>query len=178
MSNKEMSAGTAAQKSDAAEVTTSSQTIANALVVGSPSRIIKFRAWDGKEIILPEYADKEDFHLFADGTIVETHEYGYERHELTSSRDKNWVVMQFTGRSDAEINGTDVFEGDIIENCDTKELQIVYWNEKEAAWFCQYIDDKKRTVSLADSLGNLNKVVGNIFSNPEMLSGELLECVQ
>lgn len=79
------------------------------------------------------------------------------------------VVMQFTGKEDADINGTEVYEGDIIENCDTKALQIVYWNEDEAAWYCRYVEDEKRIVSLSDSLGNLNKVVGNIFENANLL---------
>ena len=79
------------------------------------------------------------------------------------------TVGQFTGREDAYINGTEVYDGDIIENCDTKALQIVYWNEDEAAWYCRYVEDEKRIVSLSDSLGNLNKVVGNIIENPELL---------
>ena len=30
-------------------------------------REIKFRAWDGKQMYLPEYTDREDFHIEADG---------------------------------------------------------------------------------------------------------------
>ena len=82
---------------------------------------------------------------------------------------KSETVGQFTGREDAYINGTEVYEGDIIENCDTQALQIVYWNEDEAAWYCRYVEDEKRIVSLSDSLGNLNKVVGNIHENKELL---------
>ena len=77
---------------------------------------------------------------------------------------------QFTGREDGEINGTPVYDGDIIKNCDIKELQIVYWNNSECAWYCRYIYDKNRIVSLADSLGNLNKVIGNIHENSELLN--------
>lgn len=62
-----------------------------------------------------------------------------------------------------------MFEDDIIENCDTKELQVVYWNEDEAAWYCRYVNDESRIVSLSDSLGNLNKVIGNIYENANLL---------
>jgi len=75
-------------------------------------------------------------------------------------------VGQFTGREDAQINGNEVWESDIIENCDTKELQVVYWNEDEASWYCRYVNDESRIVSLADSLGNLNKKIGNIYESP------------
>jgi hypothetical protein len=73
------------------------------------------------------------------------------------------IIMQYTGSNVAGINGTEVFEGDIIENCNTKELQEVYWNEDKSAWWCSYIDQKGRIVSLNESLGNLNEVVGNIY---------------
>lgn len=79
------------------------------------------------------------------------------------------TVGQFTGAFDAQINGEMVFKDDIIENCDTNELQIVYWNEDKLAWYCKYLYNFNRIVSLADSLGNLNKKVGNIHDNPELI---------
>ena len=70
------------------------------------------------------------------------------------------TVGQFTGLNDTDLNNA--FDGSIIENCDTKALQVVYWNEDKAAWYCRYLEDEKRIVSLSDSIGNLNKVIGNI----------------
>jgi len=96
----------------------------------------------------------------------------YITHNGNTTHEDSFVfpetIGQFTGREDAEINGKQVYEGDIIENCDTKALQIVYWNNDESAWHCKY-HGENRTVSLADSLGNLNKVIGNIFETPALL---------
>lgn len=79
------------------------------------------------------------------------------------------TIGQFTGASDAEINGREVFDGDIIQNCDTRRLQEVYYDEDRFAWYCRYLYDKQQIVSLRESLGNLNKVLGNIHDNPELL---------
>ena len=105
-----------------------------------------------------------NFRAFDDGlmfTMPISTNYGISRFFGILSDDA--IIMQYTGSDDAEINGTEVFEGDIIENCDTKDLQEVYWNEDKAAWWCNYINQKGRIVSLNESLGNLNKVVGNIY---------------
>ena len=79
------------------------------------------------------------------------------------------TIGQFTGLTDSDIDGSLVFEGDVIENCDTKQLQVVFWHEEKAAWYCRYIIDSDRIVSLANSIGNLNKVIGNIHDSPELL---------
>ena len=77
--------------------------------------------------------------------------------------------MQYTGLNDSGINGNEVWEGDIIENCDTKDLQLVYWDEDKAAWYCRYFNDETHVVSLRESIGNLNKVIGNIYQNADLL---------
>ena len=132
-----------------------SQPNANTNVVGSllGQREIKFRLW------LPS------IRKMTHSLSIKDWANGYE--QITISDDCIW--MQYTGREDAQINGNEVYEYDIIENCDTKDLQVVYWNEDESAWYCRYVNDEKRIVSLADSLGNLNKKVGNFFENPELL---------
>jgi uncharacterized phage protein (TIGR01671 family) len=129
-----------------------------------------FRAWDGKKM----YTWKESgLGIFEFNSCKR--EVRQDGGITLNCYVKNWkddglILMQNTGREDAEINGIEVWESDIIENCDTKELQVVYWNEDKAAWYCRYISDESRIVSLADSLGNLNKVIGNIYENPELIS--------
>lgn len=87
--------------------------------------------------------------------------------QIWVSEEENKEVMQFTGSLD--LNEKEIYDNDIIENCDTKELQVVFWNQEKAAWYCRYLNDKDRIVSLCDSLANLNKKIGDVYSNPELL---------
>jgi hypothetical protein len=169
----ELSAETEADSNSTAQNQQVSQPNANTNVVGS--REIKFRAWDYfNDVMIYDSDDETDFKFYNGKSLVK---YVTEQHAVENGIDIDrpiWnqvdgPVMQFTGREDAQINGNEVYECDIIENCDTKELQIVYWNEDKAAWYCRYVYDENRIVSLADSLGNLNKKVGNIFENHELL---------
>ena len=45
----------------------------------------------------------------------------------------NESIEQFTGLQDAEINGKDIYDGDIIQNCDTNDYQVVYWNYEQSS---------------------------------------------
>lgn len=136
------------------------------------SRIIKFRTWDGSKMYLPEYCDKETFHLLADGTIVETHEHGYERHELTSAREDNWKVMQFTGMKDR--NNNEIYECDIVK-CSYGKATIIF---NAGCFMLEWIDDKEAMMELIFSRDGKNtrrhesdllEMIGNIYENPELL---------
>ena len=140
-------------------------------------REIKFRAWDGdkKEMILPEYAGKEDFHIQADGQIVETHEYGYERHELTSKRPNSWVLMQYTGLKDK--NGKEIYEGDILQDTLTKMQYVVKFGFcKKYAFNGWYVENEYHnyvTTINGDYDTNTNsqiEVIGNIYENENLLT--------
>lgn len=78
------------------------------------------------------------------------------------------TLGQFTGLTD--VTNKDIWEGDIIKNVDTEELQVVFWNNEKAAWYCRYMGDANSIVSLHDSIGNLNEKIGNIHDNPELLT--------
>lgn len=122
---------------------------------------------------LPEYSDKEDFHLLPDGTIVHTYEYGYERHELTCRRDDNWVVMQFTGLLDE--NGVEIYEGDIIsytvpgyESDDDPNIPHVPLDYVEPVEW-QIDGFALDGIPLNVGLDFGGEVIGNIHQNPELL---------
>jgi uncharacterized phage protein (TIGR01671 family) len=134
------------------------------------NRIIKFRAWDGKKMYLPEYSDKEDFHILADGNIVFTREYGYERHELTQSRGIGWVLMQFTGLQDKAQK--DIYDLDIVRFAD-KYNYIVKWDD--GRWVCDHVIERwGRWGNLHRAFEHdLNqydfKVIGNLYENPDLI---------
>lgn len=115
------------------------------------------------------------FRAFDDGKMLSmTTSTNYGISSLFGFLRDDAIIMQYTGREDAPINGKEVWEGDIIENCDTKLLQVVYWHEEKAAWYCRYVDDENRIISLCESLGNLNKVVGNIYENTSLIGYEVV----
>lgn len=127
------------------------------------NREIKFKCWNGTKML-----EGWEFHVSGEGMPYECwadNGAGGDSEPLPNN-----ILMQYTGLKDAHINGEEIYDCDIIENCDTKELQVVYWNEDKAAWYCRYVCDYKRIVSLSDSIGNLNKKVGNIYETPELLT--------
>lgn len=71
-------------------------------------------------------------------------------------------ICQFTGLKD--INGTDIYEGDIIGN--HKRIGVVCWNEKNFRYWVE-TTDKLNDWFLPDSK---YKVLGNIHENPELLT--------
>lgn len=131
-------------------------------------REIKFRAWNGKRMALPEYSDDEDFYITPEGEVKYITEVGCERHRHSFSR-QGWVLMQYTGLKDR--NGKEIYEGDIIQG--DFPLLIVGFNTKTAAfgaskscvfdagnmyWFNNDID------ILRDEW----KVIGNIYEHPHL----------
>jgi len=148
-------------------------------------REIKFRAWDGdkKEMHLPEYTDPQNFHIYADGKIVFTEEYGYERHELTYGRPESWILMQFTGFHDK--NKKDIYEGDIINfiNVDGNSINTIckfgiarreiFENVVDIMGFYFELPDGRKTFPIVNNYAGkhdleLFEVIGNIYQNPEL----------
>lgn len=108
----------------------------------------------------------DGFMKHKDGTIIIITSHSEELFE--TSPIENNTLCEFTGMQDN--NGTrsvDVFGGDILYNSDRQEHQEVIYNEDEARWGVRYSHGEQR--NLADAIGNLNTVVGNIHENPELL---------
>lgn len=124
-------------------------------------REIKFRAWDGGKMRLPEYSDDEDFLITSSGEIKYLHEVGYERHNFVDYRKDNWVLMQYTGLKDK--NGKEIYEGDILEH-NLWGKTVIVWEHAMFRGQGGEID-----VTLADHQLQRSRIIGNIYENPELL---------
>lgn len=103
---------------------------------------LKFRAWDGADMIYFDLAlcNKESTAWF-DNTVWRN------------------PVMQFTGLTD--VNGVDIYEGDVIED-EEHFYSVVVWNEKCLSWFAD-------GEHLGDYDSSMIKVIGNIHQHPHLL---------
>lgn len=102
-------------------------------------RELKFRAWDGEQMVSPEYIDRRGIAHWKENSIPTT-------------SDK---VMQYTGLKDK--NGKEIYEGDINQD---KGLMI-WW---VCSYWWEYPNGDRHEVD-----GSENKwatVIGNIFETP------------
>lgn len=129
-------------------------------------RNIKFRAWNGHEMIMPRDKSYYQHYMSFCGCIIQKSSEGME---CFGGGDRWRVVgdlslMQFTGLTD--INGVEIYEGDIC---------IWYINNLERIGEVYYHDQsfEMRSPSMGyigwDANRGEIKVVGNIHQNPELL---------
>lgn len=110
-------------------------------------REIKFRVWDGEDMISPDYIARDGVAHWKENSIP------------TSSND----LMQYTGLKDK--NGVEIYEGDIIRHH--------YWSgnytNRAVEWFDSRASDDAGTdmVGFQDFGGE--EIIGNIHENPELL---------
>lgn len=141
------------------------------------SREIKFRVWDrdDKKMIYHSEVGKKTYAITLWGN---TFSYSQGMAPFTHWVEPHIDLMQFTGLKDK--NGKEIYEGDIVRGYaygpssqgspKIEEIGIVEWREK---W-----DDEWQTVYGGWGFGKVEypnsdkdgiEVIGNIYSNPELL---------
>lgn len=119
------------------------------------SKEIKFRAWDGEDMYIPEIQENEQGENINDW--------------FTSFR--NVTLMQYTGLKDK--NGKEIYEGDVVEylergmkNC--VGIGQVTWNKD--GWNVEgFYDGSQDEPGRAFSENAQLEIIGNVWENPELI---------
>lgn len=104
-------------------------------------REIKFRAWDGENMI-----DEFSVQSNGDGCL-----YGGEIEE--------YPIMQYTGIKDCK--GTEIYEGDV-----NQDFGFVFWNADEASFCWKFPPGEVQQMGEEDKWCS---IIGNIFESPELI---------
>ena len=113
-------------------------------------REIKFRAWDlNNRKMYDSYIVDENGSFCVDGDFTNNCE---------CSEEDRVIQMQFTGLKDKK--GKEIYEGDIIE-------QIFYGDEISKIMLV--VEDIRNLESIRCGSSKENKIIGNIYENPEFV---------
>ncbi len=114
-------------------------------------REIKFRAWDGNEMVYDWFA--------IDRSTLDTM-VPFQRHNVAKE------VMQYTGLKDK--NGKEIYEGDILMNrfSPGREERLVLTHD------IFFIIHRLRTLQheRKNDLNQTLEIIGNVYESPELLS--------
>lgn len=122
---------------------------------------IKFRAWDYKEIIMPE-----DLYIIIDGEEKEVSKVVLNNNGMYSNELMNYELMQYTGLKDK--NEKEIYEGDIVKiqtvkvNEDDYIIGTVVYSEYEG----MYLTNKGYILG---RISHRAEVIGNIYENKDLL---------
>lgn len=128
-------------------------------------RELKFRAWDGEEILADVSTWTDDY------TDMLNEYFSYWQDESLS--DGKLVFMQYTGLKDK--HGKEIYEGDILAYTREEQIISIRWDGSGANWQFDEHDN-----SFDDGVGRGNwgfnfgvakhcEIIGNIYQNPDLL---------
>lgn len=120
------------------------------------SREIKFRAWDGKQMLTEE---NFGFVVSDYDSIIKLDEYGWTEHGVD-------CVEQYTGLKDK--NGKEIYEGDIVKMPDW-QVKPKYEKVRFAKLSCGFEPFVCGCFECIAPDGEEVEVIGNIHENPELL---------
>ena len=123
-------------------------------------REIKFRAWDGKNMIPVTNLILTKEKTIACGNLQD------ETWKQTRIIENN--LMQFTGLKDK--NGKEIYEGDILKAIDV--LLTVWYNDETASFDVLHYGDETGDTESLYSIVEAEipiEIIGNIYENPELL---------
>ena len=130
-------------------------------------RTIKFRAWDKKENRwLFGYKEMGGFNLM--GEIIMLGEFS----SIPLEKLKDVEIMQFTGLLDK--NGKEIYEGDLIRyylnftDASINEIRQCIWYHSGFGFKKPDEEDQSALYMQTNRL----EVIGNIYSNPELLTSK------
>ena len=128
------------------------------------NRDIRFRAWDREEKKM--YIAEDWLMISGDGDC-------YVWNMGKRLREKDFILMQFTGLKDKDGKGKDVYQADLIRSCpkgyEPREIYEVVWDEERLEW------GVKSKIGMITSLWTFDKdfeVIGNVMENPELKVAE------
>lgn len=134
-------------------------------------RQIKFRAWDvaDKRMVWHDYIWNEWWYGSPQGGNGKA-VYFNDNRTINERLIAGFHLMQFTGLLDK--NGKEIWEGDILATKDVPNV-IVKFGETETwiGWYCEYVRKEGGTCHFNSTINHTSEVIGNIYENPELLSG-------